>query len=389
MRKNLYLGLIACAALTMTGCSNDEISYDSSKQEAQAIQFDTYLGKNVQGRASELSTDNLKNFGVFASYTAGKDWENGEKKMNFMFNQKVENISSNWVYTPLKYWPEKKEEKISFFAYAPYLNYEDTPANSITPPVNTATDAPVLEFSISKDVKKMVDFTAGVQMDVVTKTNQEDKVSFKLHHELARVNFAAKLDRVGFGDDDDTKTKVNITDVKIDKGNKLVASAKYQFATINDGESTYTKGTWKEHAFTTEDLIVTSMLNKVVAEDLGDYNTKGVFVTTNASETPLFSTGQYLFFIPTPETGISESDMVNVTITYDIVTADTALDGGYVKSTATKTVGIKASNFVQGKAKKYVFEIGLHEIKVKAEVENWKKTGANTTVNGGSLEPTA
>ena len=396
MRKNLYLGLIACAALTMTGCSNDEISYDSSKQEAQAIQFDTYLGKNVQGRASELSTDNLKNFGVFASYAAGKDWANGDKKMNFMFNQKVEKISSNWVYTPLKYWPEKKEEKISFFAYAPYFDNTEggTTAAISQASTNTDTGAPKVNFAIDIDAEKMVDFTAGVQMNVSTKTNENEKVSFTLHHELARVNFAAKLDRVAFDETDANKTKVNVTNLKIEAGDKFVKSADYTFSTTNDvtAESglTVTRGTWSNYTYTSgdsEDLNVTPILKTAPATNLGTYIESGVIVSTK-TEVSLFKDGQYLFFIPAEENMTDE--VIKVTITYDIVTADSALDGGYVKSTATKTVGIKASNFEQGKAKKYVFEIGLHEIKVNAEVENWEteKAGGNTTVNGGSSEPT-
>lgn len=396
MRKNLYLGLIACAALTMTGCSNDEISYDSSKQEAQAIQFDTYLGKNVQGRAQELggTGKQLTDFGVFASYTQSAAWSTTEK-MNFMFNQKVEKKGSDWAYTPLKYWPEKKGEKISFFAYAPY--FDNTDAAAITEvSVNTDTGAPKVNFAIDIDATKMVDFTAGVKMDVsptLTNTEEQNKVTFTLHHELARVNFAAKLDRDAFDEAAANKTKVNVTNLKIEAGDKFVKSADYTFSTTNDvtteSGTTVTRGTWGNYIYTSgdsEDLNVTPILNTASATELGTYTESGVIVSTE-TEVNLFQDNHYLFFIPA-EDNMIDTDVIKVTITYDIVTKDTALDGGYAKSTATKTVNLKAANFEQGKAKKYVFEIGLHEVKVDASVEAWdpEAPGNGTTVNGTDVD---
>lgn len=124
MRKNLYLGLIACAALTMTGCSNDEVSYDSPKQEAQPIQFGTYVGRDVQGRASVETTATIaiSGFGVFAYYNGTANHDNGDKP-NFMYNQKVTSTDgSDWTYTPVKYWPNNTNDQVSFFAYAPYSN---------------------------------------------------------------------------------------------------------------------------------------------------------------------------------------------------------------------------------------------------------------------------
>lgn len=49
MKQNYFIGLIACAALTMTGCSNDEINVPQQSQGNNAIEFSTYLGRNAQG----------------------------------------------------------------------------------------------------------------------------------------------------------------------------------------------------------------------------------------------------------------------------------------------------------------------------------------------------
>lgn len=387
MRKNLYLGLIACAALTMTGCSNDEISYDSSKQEAQAIQFDTYLGKNVQGRASELSTDNLKNFGVFASYTQSAVWSDANK-MNFMFDQKVEKVSSDWKYTPLKYWPEKDGEKISFFAYAPYYDFTSESSNTkaITPKSSkSAAGAPQLTFTITNNASQMVDFTSCVIMNKETQ-DDEAAVTLNFKHELARVNFAAKLDRDAFGDNDANKTKVNIKSIKLIAGGAFIETADYTFAT-----TTGKLGDWDYDNLTStsEDLNVTLIMNTATpaAGDLGGYVIPGVLVPTT-EPVSLFSSGQYLFLIPNSS---STTENVTVEIAYDIVTVDSALENGHVYSAATKRVDIDGKLFEQGKAKNYTFTIGLHEIKVTPTIETWSETEstANPSINGSNTEPTA
>ena len=48
MKKNYIMGVIACAALTMTSCSNDEIGGNNTKQ-GDPIEFGVYLGRDAQG----------------------------------------------------------------------------------------------------------------------------------------------------------------------------------------------------------------------------------------------------------------------------------------------------------------------------------------------------
>ncbi len=379
--KKILFAAFAAAALAI-GCSQDEVLNESPSLN-QAIEFSTYNGKAPISRAGVLDNTNLLNFGIYASYTADGAWSDAGT-MNFMFNQKVEreNVSSPWSYTPLKYWPAKQGEKISFFAYAPYFDNQTTPAATITEESNeTDTGAPKVKFSISKNVEEMVDFTAGIVMDKSKVDNFEttpgNTVVFELKHELTRVNFSAKLDRDAFGTDAANKTKINITAVKFDGGkdNKLCNEAIYTFPTDP------TKlGTWSGHQYNDGEIVVTSILNaKPATGELGNYKENGVLVPTTES-VPLFKDAQYLFLIPAEaSTGLTATDVVNVTFTYDIVTADAELNGGFVKSTATKTVQLPVNSLIQGKAYNYTFTFGLHEIKVDATVADW-----NTDNNGGN-----
>ena len=440
MKKNFFLGLIALTALTVTSCTNDEVV--EAVPQKKAIEFGTYLGRDAQARGAELTTDGLqeKGFGVFASYTESNDWAETYTP-NFMFNQKVEysSTSTAWEYSPIKYWPEKKNEKISFFAYGPYWNYADTPAATVTPKggeddaaANTVAGAPTVTFTQSTDVTKMVDFVAGVAMNQsfastsITETDDSQTVNFTLKHELTRVNFEAKLDEEAYSAEEGNtknKTKINITAVKIDAGGKFFSSADYTFATTNDvtGDSPVDyRGTWSSHTESAADLDLAGILNSAAASDLGGYTTSGILLA-NTTAVPLFKqavaadetnsveaqAADYLFLIPPVQsdgtTGLAATDVINVTFTYDIVTVDAALSAGHSKTTATKTVALPVSiattgegttstpTLQQGKAYKFTFIFGLHEVKVSATVSAWDTNeiaGGDTTIDWSTDEPT-
>lgn len=186
MKQNYFMGLIACAALTMTGCSNDEINALQQSQEKNAIEFSTYLGRNAQGsRGTETSTTSIQTsgFGVLAYYTEQADFANTNKP-NFMWNQKVTYSNSAWSYTPIKYWPTKVDDKVSFFAYAPYV--ENGKNTVIELSGKSATGTPTATITLPDDPSQTIDFVAAVQMnrthDNSAKAN--NNVSFTLKHEM-------------------------------------------------------------------------------------------------------------------------------------------------------------------------------------------------------------
>ena len=175
MKKHLFIA--AAAVLALASCTTSEETFqgiDFAQEEAQnnAIQFGTYMGNQVMTRAGKtgsLNTEGLKatdaGFGVFAYYTNTDDYTysaitttgaTGQTTLtpNFMYNQKVTwsttratdgTYITNWVYAPVKYWPNnlsntdvddqnndtnsdpaKASEnggKITFFAYAPYVDH--------------------------------------------------------------------------------------------------------------------------------------------------------------------------------------------------------------------------------------------------------------------------
>lgn len=122
----MLLSVLSLPSL-LTGC-------DGAEQEPPAVESGmpvtfgaTTLPVRVQTRTGEITTDNITSMGVFASYTGQDDFSDHYSTgspLNYMYNQEITraNGSSPWTYSPMKYWPNKAEDKITFFAYAPHSN---------------------------------------------------------------------------------------------------------------------------------------------------------------------------------------------------------------------------------------------------------------------------
>lgn len=417
MKKNLFLGLIA---LTVTSCQNDEVV--EAVPQKQTIEFGTYLGRDAQARAAELTTDMLKEkgFGVFAYYTGTKDWGDAKTNAtpNFMYNQEVAWDASAWGYSPIKYWPEQQTEYISFFAYGPFNNNQDTPSATITTmSAANSTGIPTVTFTQANDVTKMVDFVAGVAMNQTysPEGNDDSKtVSFNLKHELTRVNFAAKLDRDAYSDSEEKlKTRVVVKSININSGGKFYQSAVYTFAENNDvtGNSPQVyRGCWSNHNSNTIELDLDGILAKetltVPSGGASPYYSESGIILTDDEEKNMFTTissVQYLFLIPPVQndgtTGLAFGDEIKVTFEYDIVTLDNALATRHSATSATKIVTLPTGDanaipvventLQQGKAYKFIFTFGLHEVKVIAEVDNWDndQDGGDTEVDWNDNQP--
>ena len=386
MKQNYFMGLIACAALTMTGCSNDEINAPQQSQGNNAIEFSTYLGRNAQGsRSTETNTDSIKKsgFGVLAYYTEQANFTKTNKP-NFMWNQKVTHNGTNWEYTPVKYWPTKVGDKVSFFAYAPYV--ENGNNNVIVLSGNSETGAPTATITLPDDPSKTIDFVAAVQMNKThdNSAKANNNVSFTLKHEMTRVKVQAKLDKSVYSDTDAKhKTFVVIKNVKFNDKGQFYKSGKYTFST-DDNQ----RGTWA----TTDNATAYSLdLNKVMKKETitvtgatgksgsGDYQ-KGEdgIKLVNTDPVSLFKDDQYLFLIPVANLTDGKA---TATIEYDIVTEDSKLAVGYSCTNAIKTVKLPAGTLQQGKSYNYTFIINLDEIVLDATVEQWDETAPDSNID--------
>ena len=144
MKRNRNILLMTMAAAMMAACSqNSELAEQTPRvqQTTQdgSVQFDAYLQRSTtragyQGDLTSLSLREAEaGFGVFGYYTDNFDYT-PTSVPNFMFNEKVTHDGVKWDYEVTKYWPNEfgsmansaDQDRVSFFAYAPYIAVEPT-----------------------------------------------------------------------------------------------------------------------------------------------------------------------------------------------------------------------------------------------------------------------
>ncbi len=412
MKKN-YLATVAVVVFTMSSCTQDEILSTNPRTEPQTIEFSTYTGNTAQSRGTIVDNSNLGTygFGVLAYYTGDKGWSEAKENAtpNFMYNQLVKKATgaTSWSYSPIKYWPTMDEDKISFFAYAPYDDASNDYGIQLS--ANSASGLPTAEFTVNTDPTKMVDFvTAGAidQMHSVAENATEpNNVSFTFKHALTRLAFQAKLSQ----NLEAQKSYVIVRKTELlkkDEGGKFYSKATYTFDDeINEYQITFdenfkpvvtevaklTLGSWDYDNATaiTNDWDITRILLKnniaLGAKDEKYEANQGLQLTTD-TPVPMFNAQeatdglQYLFLIPVSAVngnGLLEG-AASIRFEYDIVTVDANLDLGYSKTTATKSVNLPGGIMKQGTAYNLTFIFDVDDIVVAADVDTW--------IDGGSKE---
>lgn len=229
MKKSIFLA--AVAALVLAGCAKNETFVKVTDQDA--VSFGAYSGRTITkaGPTDDMNLDALKTlgFGVFATYTGTDAFEDAANDAgatnDFMYNQQVTYTDPDWVYSPVKYWPnptngqDADDQHVSFFAYAPYADPEATsPAADNTYGITgfgtiVANDDPndpaspthlhnVVNYTFAKD-KPNVDLMWGYKTKTVDNTDPAnpvvtytinnnltrttDKIHFKFQHLLSKL----------------------------------------------------------------------------------------------------------------------------------------------------------------------------------------------------------
>ena len=361
MKKNYLFGMLALAAMTMVGCSNDEVVNDYSQDNA--IQFGTYVGRDASGRGTVIDTNGaegnvaLSEFGVFAFYRDNKAEAGAEP--NFMNNQKVEKdenspLGNGWTYSPVKYWPNEKEDLIDFYAYAPYEEQGKT------------WDGQNVIVNINSEVSDQKDYLWATPVLNQGKQAVDDEVVFTFHHALTRVGFKveAVIDEVndqedGVNPDTDNQgkdyydgaTTVSVQEVEL--YGPFFSSAKLN---LNDGTLSDKTGDTQSYKLGYDDFV------KTVADN----------VTTTKQQLNIPS--EYMMFIP------SEYQDIKVRVKYTVTTKDDKLTNKEIAVVNDITSKVFDFTFEQGKAYNFVLHLGLTSVKLSATVSDWTD-GGDVVVN--------
>ena len=420
--KSFKVLLFISAAASLLACSQDDainnISYDDVIAATPTpIEFGTYLGEQAVTRAGtagniddaqDLAT-NKGGVGVFAYYTQNGNYpaSNTTLAPNFMYNQHVTGTDAAtpaWSYTPVKYWPNEygtdaastNTDKLSFFAYAPYVEVTGSTgvptSGSTTEGItaltkNSDNGDPKVSYTFTTDPAKSVDLMYGVAASAITdgpatnniaegnaliditKQSTNGEIKFKFKHALARV----ELQVVGAFDVTNSSTDYGTkgTETKI-----TVKSVKITGSWAPSDQLNLKDGAWSGATAASNVLTIDSSnaLNTDIADPATDPATYGAITNDGVTQiqAPVIAkdesgNAQYLMFIPSASTNIS-----GVEIVYYVNTKDENLADGMsrVENNITKNLDT-ALTLDAGKAYKLVLTLGMTSVKLNAQVATW------------------
>ena len=258
MKKVLFFAVVT--ATVLTACAKT-VNLQKANEVGTPISFGIYIPQTKAGTAGTITVDGANSttslqtegFGVFATYSDGANYA-ATIGPNFMYNTKVSTAA--WTYSPVKYWPNEtindsngatgpaNADKLSFFAYAPYVGDGDqnlfsgsTTEGIVALTLKDATTDPKVSYKVSGDPSKAVDLVwavapaggfsytdvhgatvsveAGMPLMNLTKPNTTKKIPFHFRHATARLSLkvVGAYDQVAVGGTLDAATKVTVESV--------------------------------------------------------------------------------------------------------------------------------------------------------------------------------
>ena len=190
MMKTNYLTAVALGLLTaLCGCQAEDDA-PHTPQGTIPIGFSSDVPRTRATKEYGSAAD-LTDIGVFAYFTNGT-FSEGSSTPNFMYNQKVERqADGSWIYSPVRFWPGNTTDKISFFAYAPYVDEAASGGSNPSFQGKTAAGYPQLTYTVPAAEADQTDLLAAVPLMNRTAPAGE-QVKFKLKHALTKVNVGIK-----------------------------------------------------------------------------------------------------------------------------------------------------------------------------------------------------
>ena len=441
MKRFRFPLLAASALLVLMACSStdESVKDDLKNAEPQPVNFDAYVNKGVTragftGDLGGSSSYNLTTagvgFGIFAYYTDNLEYSSTTIP-NFMYNQKVTWSSSKWNYSPIKYWPNEYGntassddiDKVSFFAYAPYVDVTASTGQVTGDKTygitqlsrNTAIGDPLVKYITRASGSATTDYGVDLLWAVnnsnglpylnqtrTAGTTSDDKIQFTFNHALAKIGAMIQADGDDFVDYDGSaanKTKIYVRSVTITgfatKGalnlNNIEANKPLWYGydggdltfdgiTINDGRKDGREGTAdgtqsnEKNAYLDPNIIQTNTATTGVKK-----------VTSNS----LFVSDLYVI----PSGG---SEKVDLTIVYDVETEDANLStylsdgvthGSSIENRITKTnvlSGLSTTGIEAGKVYNLMITLGMKDIKLSAVISS----GWTSASSGNIVVPT-
>jgi len=195
---------MACLMMLASCSEEDEgtaLSYGTSP-----VTFSVYSARHAETRGETVSLDSIhhQGIGIFAFYQKAKsngyavDYNNHTGEPTFMYNQRVtahDDGAGNytWTYSPTKYWPNNKNDQLTFFAYAPYdpaTAWEDLKMET-----NLKGTKISRHYEIEDDVEDQQDFLWADPILNQKKETAGSPLTFNFTHLCARLSVSAQINQ--------------------------------------------------------------------------------------------------------------------------------------------------------------------------------------------------
>lgn len=174
--KRLPVAALA-AALLLGGCSDKQVGTNGRLPDSSqdAIGFRT-IGEKT--RAAETDDDNIADFRVSAMWV--RDAAKGDYRPGYLDGVKVERSGSDWVYSPLRYWPAAGS--VDFYGYSPAGS---TGVTSYA--LGAAFDEVTIGYTATTDHRLQEDFLVASALGQTA-----NPVTMNFRHALSQVEFRAR-----------------------------------------------------------------------------------------------------------------------------------------------------------------------------------------------------
>lgn len=400
MLKNTNIILAALAVLALASCAKVENSVPEEQAWTQKLEvplgFGIYLPQTKAGPSGSMTNEKLQStgFGVFAYVKAG-DYD-GSTKPNFMFNQEVTYNASDWTYSPVKYWPNQLDDdgidgngqaaqKVSFFAYAPYVEVAAGSEGIVAMYDGSVAGDPTVTYRASGDLDKNVDLVWGVSnggtwtnvaggskvmaeglpyLDL-QKPSVGTKVAFKFFHALSQLNLEAvgAYNVTTAGGTPKDGVKVTVKEVV------LTVPGMYDQAVLNLNNTVAKTPAWDVTGAVQAPLTLTisgDLLNSDL-KDKGAVNAASQPAGVTETESQVIAGNRYYTLIPK-----SDPVTINVKVTYYVTTDDDNLNGGFSRVENVISKNITFPYFRAGTKNIIRMVLGLTEVSLSGEVTDWE-----------------
>lgn len=228
-KKTIFVIAILFSFPGLQSCMHDEIIEEikpkpepepAPVQKQQQIVFGLNGTKIERGtRGQNVTLDDISEIGLYGYYTANERWawsaENKptELKPNYFCNESLsksgEKGAYSWSYEGLpRFWPPDTQNKVSFFAYSPFVATIDNEGNPVDltekavvpyPAVTSETGFPVLKYVVPADIPNHIDLLRASNIDMtkygydeIPSTPDDGIVPMTMEHALTQITFSAQ-----------------------------------------------------------------------------------------------------------------------------------------------------------------------------------------------------